>query len=82
MNVLHMHLSDDQRCAVDSLTYPNLTGHLRRDATMGGSYTHQDIKEIVAFANERGILVIPEIDVRHATSLVPLDCHRPATSLP
>ena len=25
MNVLHMHLSDDQRCAVDSLTFPGLT---------------------------------------------------------
>ena len=28
MNVLHLHLSDDQRCAVQSTTYPNLTAHL------------------------------------------------------
>jgi hexosaminidase len=38
MNVLHMHLSDDQRCAVDSLTYPNLTGSLAGDKK--GSYTY------------------------------------------
>jgi N-acetyl-beta-hexosaminidase len=56
MNILHMHLSDDQRCSVDSITYPNLTGHLKNDPMMGGSYTHQDIKDIVKFANARGIL--------------------------
>ena len=38
MNVLHMHLSDDQRCAVDSVTYPNLTGSLTGDQK--GSYTY------------------------------------------
>lgn len=38
MNVLHMHLSDDQRCAVDSVAYPNLTGSLTGDHK--GSYTY------------------------------------------
>ena len=58
MNVLHLHLSDDQRCAVDSALFPNLTGHLKGDAKMGGSYTHQDVTDIVKFASDRGIIVV------------------------
>ena len=73
MNVLHLHLSDDQRVAVDSTTFPNLTGHLKNDPTMGGSYSHADIKQIIQFANDRGIMVIPEIDLPgHANGLLPL----------
>ena len=73
MNVLHMHLSDDQRCAVDSVTFPNLTGHLKSKKQMAGSYKHKDIQDIIAFANQRGILVIPEIDLPgHANGLLPL----------
>jgi N-acetyl-beta-hexosaminidase len=30
---------------------------------MGGSYTHADIKSMISFANDRGILVLPEIDL-------------------
>ena len=73
MNVLHLHLSDDQRCAVDSTTFANLTGHLKADPHLTGSYTHQDVADIITFANARGILVIPEIDLPgHANGLLPL----------
>eukprot|EP00040_Diaphanoeca_grandis_P034082 m.209908 g.209908 ORF g.209908 m.209908 type:complete len:646 (+) comp33056_c0_seq1:89-2026(+) len=71
MNVLHLHLSDDQRCAVDSVTYPNLTAGLTGD--MGGSYSSSDINKITTYANDRGIMVVPEVDMPgHANGLLPL----------
>lgn len=40
-------------------------------ATYGGYYTHEDIKELVAFAKERNITIVPEIDVPgHSMALV------------
>jgi hexosaminidase len=57
--VLHLHLSDDQRCAVDSTTFPLLTANLTGD--MGGSYTPYDVTEIIQYATARGILIIPEV---------------------
>eukprot|EP00039_Didymoeca_costata_P009565 m.126874 g.126874 ORF g.126874 m.126874 type:complete len:608 (-) comp14530_c0_seq10:48-1871(-) len=71
MNVLHMHLSDDQRCAVQSSTYENLTSHLV--GKMGGFYTHEDIQDLISFAADRGIIIIPEVDLPgHANGLQPL----------
>eukprot|EP00035_Acanthoeca_spectabilis_P018249 m.385392 g.385392 ORF g.385392 m.385392 type:complete len:614 (+) comp16737_c4_seq1:44-1885(+) len=71
MSVLHLHLSDDQRCAVESKKYPDLTANLTGE--MGGFYTQDDVTEIVAFAKERGVLVVPEVDLPgHANGLLPL----------
>jgi hexosaminidase len=55
LNVLHLHLSDDQgwRVAVDA--WPRLTEH-------GGFYTRDDLRTIVSYAAERFITVVPEID--------------------
>lgn len=40
-------------------------------ATYGGFYTHEDIKELVAFAEERNVTIVPEIDVPgHSLSLI------------
>ena len=65
MNVLHLHLSDDQgfRVAVDS--YPDL--YLK--GSDGQYFTKYDLKEIVKYAADRGIRVVPEFDVPgHATA--------------
>lgn len=65
LNVLHWHLSDDQGFRVESLRYP-LLHQLGSD---GNYYTQGEIREIVAYARDRGIRVVPEFDMPgHATS--------------
>jgi hexosaminidase len=68
MNVLHWHLTEDQgwRIAIDK--YPKLTeiGAWRKGKegkAYGGFYSKEDIKEIVAYAQERHIMVVPEIEL-------------------
>lgn len=68
MNVLHWHLTEDQgwRIAIDK--YPKLTeiGAWRIEENgekYGGFYTKGEIKEVVAYAQERHITVIPEIEL-------------------
>ena len=68
MNVFHWHLSDDQGWRIEIKKYPKLTGvgawRTEKDGTKyGGYYTQDDIKEIVAYASERFITVIPEIEL-------------------
>ncbi len=65
LNVLHWHLTEDQGFRVESKTYPKLH-ELGSD---GFYYTHEQIREVVAYAADRGIRVIPEFDLPgHATS--------------
>ncbi|MDZ7335806.1 MAG: family 20 glycosylhydrolase [candidate division KSB1 bacterium] len=65
MNVLHWHLTEDQGFRVECKTFPKLH-ELGSD---GFYYTHEQIKEVIAYAAERGIRVVPEFDMPgHATS--------------
>jgi hexosaminidase len=67
MNVFHWHLADDQGWRIQLKNYPKLT----ELASDGHFYTQEEIKNIVKYADERGILVIPEIDVPgHASALL------------
>ncbi|CAM1355297.1 beta-N-acetylhexosaminidase [Tenacibaculum halocynthiae] len=67
MNVFHWHLSDDQGFRVESKVFPKLH-ELGSD---GQYYTHENIKDIVSYANKLGIRVVPEIDVPgHATAIL------------
>ncbi|MFF9162851.1 beta-N-acetylhexosaminidase [Streptomyces longwoodensis] len=78
LNVLHLHLTDDQGWRVEIRRHPRLTevgswrartklGHraspLWDERPHGGFYTQDDLREIVAYAAERHITVVPEIDV-------------------
>ncbi|MFD3499997.1 beta-N-acetylhexosaminidase [Streptomyces sp. NPDC058678] len=78
LNVFHFHLTDDQGWRVEIKRYPKLTGTgswrartkfghraspLWEEKPHGGYYTQDDIREIVAYAAERHISVVPEIDV-------------------
>ncbi|MER6537259.1 beta-N-acetylhexosaminidase [Streptomyces sp900105755] len=78
LNVFHFHLTDDQGWRLRIERYPRLTevgswrtrtkfGHraspLWEEKPHGGHYTQDDIREIVAYAAERHITVVPEIDV-------------------
>jgi hexosaminidase len=59
LNVLHWHLSDYQGFRVESKVFPKL----HELGSNGAYYTQDDIKEIVAFAKDRGIRIVPEFDM-------------------
>jgi len=59
MNVLHLHLTDDQGFRMEVRKWPRF----HRIGGQGGYLTHQDIREIVSFAKDRGIRVVPELDL-------------------
>lgn len=78
LNVLHLHLTDDQGWRLEIRKYPRLTevGAWRRESPIGsivhrrfdgrphgGYYTQDDIREIVAYAADRFVTVVPEIDL-------------------
>jgi hexosaminidase len=65
LNVFHWHLTEDQGFRIESKKFPKLTG-LGSD---GLFYTQTEAREIIAYARERGIRVVPEFDIPgHSTS--------------
>jgi len=67
MNVLHLHLSDDQGFRVESKLFPELTNK----GSDGLFFTQEQIRDIVDYADQRGIRVYPEFDVPgHATAIL------------
>ncbi|GAA5085316.1 hexosaminidase [Thermocatellispora tengchongensis] len=60
LNVLHLHLTDDQGWRLESKRYPRLT---EVGARRGGHYSQEDIREIVAYAAARFVTVVPEIEM-------------------
>ncbi|WP_299595396.1 family 20 glycosylhydrolase [uncultured Microbulbifer sp.] len=66
LNVFHWHLTDDQGWRLESRAYPKL----HQSAPGGNFYTREQVREIVAYAAERGIVVVPEIDMPgHASAI-------------
>ena len=76
MNRFHWHLTEDQGWRIEIKKYPLLTqvGSLREQTTTGknegldgipygGYYTQKDIKEIVKYAQERFVTIVPEIEI-------------------
>jgi hexosaminidase len=59
LNVLHWHLSDDQGFRVESRLFPLL----QEKASDGHFYTQEQVKEVVEYARERGIRVVPEFEM-------------------
>lgn len=59
MNVLELHLSDAEGFRVESKLYPKLTG----SGSGGEYYTQKEVRELVAYARDRGIRVVPEFDM-------------------
>jgi hexosaminidase len=59
MNVLHWHLSDDQGFRAESKAFPKLTGM----GSDGQYYTQTEIRDVIAYAHQRGIRVMPEFDI-------------------
>ena len=77
MNRFHWHLTEDQGWRIEIKKYPKLTevgawrdskvcawGDVKPDGIRyGGYYTHEDIKEVVEYAKERFVEIIPEVDI-------------------
>ena len=77
MNRFHWHLTEDQGWRIEIKKYPKLTevgawrdtkvcawGDVKPDGIRyGGFYTHEDIKEVVAYAKERFVEIVPEVDI-------------------
>jgi hexosaminidase len=66
LNVFHWHLTDDQGWRIELKSLPKL----HELASDGEFYTQQDIRDIVAYAQARGIHVMPEVDMPgHASAI-------------
>ena len=77
LNTLHWHLTDDQGWRIEIKRYPELTavGSIRKATVVrkewgtydgtpyGGFYTQDEIRDVVEYAADRGVTVIPEIDL-------------------
>ncbi|GIJ73768.1 beta-N-acetylhexosaminidase [Virgisporangium ochraceum] len=86
LNRLHLHLTDDQGWRIESRRHPRLheVGAHRAETQIrhdrdgaadgtphGGYYTLDDLAEVAAYAAERGVTVVPEIDLPgHASALL------------
>jgi hexosaminidase len=81
LNTLHLHLTDDQGWRIEIKRYPALTqiGAWRTAPTANGSvgprhggfYTQDELRALVAYAQERAITIVPEIDLPgHAQAVV------------
>lgn len=96
LNVFHWHLTEDQGWRIEIDAYPRLTevGAWRRETVVdknlnpyigdgiphGGFYTKDEIRDVVAYAAERHVMVIPEIDIPGHTGAIlasypALGCH-------
>ena len=65
LNTLHLHLSDDEGFRVESRLAPKL----QELASDGQFYTQDQIRELLSYARERGVRVVPEFDIPgHAVS--------------
>ncbi|MEO6942614.1 MAG: beta-N-acetylhexosaminidase [Terrimesophilobacter sp.] len=89
MNVLHLHLTDDQGWRIAINGWPRLTavgGSRQVGGGAGGYYTQSQYREIVAYAASRYITIVPEIDMPGHTnaalaSYAELNCSGSARSL-
>jgi hexosaminidase len=67
LNVLHLHLTDDQGWRLEIKRYPKLTTVGARFADRygggGGYYSQQEMRDLIGYAKERNITVVPEIEM-------------------
>lgn len=89
MNFLHLHLSDDQGWRIEIKSWPELAkhgGNTQVNGGNGGYYTQEQYSDIVNYAKERYITIVPEIDMPGHTnaalaSYAELNCSGKATEL-
>ena len=65
LNVFHWHLSDNQGFRVESTKFPKLT----EMGSDGLYYTQDEVRDLIAYAHDRGIRIVPEFDMPgHSTA--------------
>jgi hexosaminidase len=80
LNVLHWHLTDDQAWRLEIKKYPRLAeiggwrvpaGAAGKSGKIGGVYSQDTVRRLVAYAAQRGITIVPEIEMPgHATAAI------------
>ena len=75
LNMLHLHLTDDQGWRLEIKKYPELTTVGAHDAAPygggGGFYLQQEMRDLIAYASERNITIVPEIEMPgHSTEVL------------
>ncbi|MEE9364693.1 MAG: family 20 glycosylhydrolase [Cellulophaga sp.] len=66
INAMHLHLTDDQGWRIEIKSWPKLTeigGSTEVGGESGGFYTQEEYKDIISYAAERYMVIIPEIDL-------------------
>ncbi|MDR3261636.1 MAG: beta-N-acetylhexosaminidase, partial [Tannerella sp.] len=67
LNTLHWHLTDDQGWRIEIKKHPKLTQvgsrFMPEANAMGGYYTQDEIRDVVRYAAERNITIVPEIEM-------------------
>jgi hexosaminidase len=89
LNRLHLHLSDDQGWRLEIKSWPNLARHggsTQVGGGAGGFYTQEEFADLVAYATERYVTVVPEFDMPGHTnaalaSYPELNCDEKAPAL-
>lgn len=77
MNMFHFHLSDDQGWRIEIKSWPNLTAHGGKTEVGGGEggyYTQEQYSDIVKYAQDRYVTIIPEIDMPGHTNAALSSC--------
>ncbi|MFC5748125.1 beta-N-acetylhexosaminidase [Actinomadura rugatobispora] len=89
MNVLHLHLTDDEGWRLEISSWPRLTeigARGARNGRPGGYYSREEFRDLVAYARERFVTIVPEIDVPGhvgaALAAHPDLAHRPVAGPP
>ena len=65
LNVFHWHLTDNPAWRIESRCYPQLNDpkYCPADRNPGMFYTYEDIRDVLKFARQHGVTVIPELDI-------------------
>lgn len=90
LNTFHWHLTEGLGWRIEIKKYPNLTAHgsrVGKGPEQQGFYTQDEIRDVIAYAAERNITVVPEIDIPgHAeaalSSYPALGCFGDAPAIP
>jgi len=90
LNTLHLHLADDQGCRIQIDSWPRLAqfgGSTQVGGGAGGYFTKADYADLVRYAQERFITIVPEIDMpAHSNAAIAsypqLGCSRTAPDTP
>lgn len=65
LNVFHWHLTDNPAWRIECKVYPQLNDakYQTKGRDEGRFYSYDEIRDVIAYAKERGIMIIPEIDM-------------------